>query len=179
MLGELCSSGTNTGYWPLAAPLHLPSPHPGSAALFHHFHNFQLLSLNPSEVHTVSSLQITPISSGVSKTAHTQLWRWCQRKNQSQRLENQNKGQHVAYILAGIQTDQLQRQRKVTSETRKRLKWTLFNHTKQDRMQSFEGILFFKAMNNTKTNKSLVCCQLGSCRRMCAQDRRFKIKGVM
>ena len=29
----------------------------------------------------------------------------------------------------------------------------LFNQTKQDRMQIFEGILFFKATNNTKTNK--------------------------
>ena len=35
----------------------------------------------------------------------------------------------------------------------KRLNRTLFNETKQDRMQIFKAILFFKAMNNTKTNK--------------------------
>ena len=29
-------------------------------------------------------------------------------------------------------------------------------------MQFFEGIFFFKATNNTKTNKSLSCCQLGA-----------------
>ena len=32
----------------------------------------------------------------------------------------------------------------------------LFNQTKQDRMQIFEEILFFKVTNNTKTNKSLI-----------------------
>ena len=37
----------------------------------------------------------------------------------------------------------------------KRLKRTLFNQRKQDRMGIFEEILFFKATNNTKTNKSL------------------------
>ena len=37
------------------------------------------------------------------------------------------------------------------SKSQKRLYTTLFNSAKQDRMQ--EGILFFKAMNNTKTNK--------------------------
>ena len=44
----------------------------------------------------------------------------------------------------------------------------IFNQTKQDRMQFFKGILFFQAMNNTKTNKELSCCQLGSFRSMCA-----------
>ena len=29
-------------------------------------------------------------------------------------------------------------------------------------MHIFEGILFFKAANNTKTNKPLGCCQLGA-----------------
>ena len=40
--------------------------------------------------------------------------------------------------------------------------------TKEDRMQIFEGILFFKVTNTTKTKKSLICCQLGSCRRKSA-----------
>ena len=39
-------------------------------------------------------------------------------------------------------------------KTRKRLKRTLFNQTKRDRMPIFEEILFFKATYSTKTNKS-------------------------
>ena len=42
-------------------------------------------------------------------------------------------------------------------------------------MQIFEGILFFRATKNTKTNKALACCQLGSCLRMFAQDWRVFI----
>ena len=34
-----------------------------------------------------------------------------------------------------------------------------------NRTRIFEGILFLEAISNTKTNKSLICCQLGSCRR--------------
>ena len=41
-------------------------------------------------------------------------------------------------------------------KTNKRLKRMLFNQTKQDRMQRFEELLFFKAKNNAKTNKSLI-----------------------
>ena len=60
---------------------------------------------------------------------------------------------------------------KIVSETHKRLKRTLLNQTKQDRMQIFQGI-FFKATNSTNTNKSLCCCQLGASRRMCARLTR-------
>ena len=35
-------------------------------------------------------------------------------------------------------------------------------------MQIFQGILFFKATNNTETNKSLSCYRLGSSTRLCA-----------
>ena len=52
--------------------------------------------------------------------------------------------------------------KKKGSKTHDRANRTLFNQTKQDRMQFFEGIFFFKATNNTKTNKSLSCCQLGA-----------------
>ena len=57
------------------------------------------------------------------------------------------------------------RSEKKRSETHERLKRMLFNQTKQDRMQIVEGIHFFKATNNTKTNKSHSCCQLGVSRR--------------
>ena len=42
------------------------------------------------------------------------------------------------------------------AHTHKGLNRTLFNQTKQDRTQFFEGILFFKSTNNTKTN-CIVC----------------------
>ena len=35
-------------------------------------------------------------------------------------------------------------------------------------MQIFQGILFFKATNNTETNKLLSCYRLGSSTRLCA-----------
>ena len=38
---------------------------------------------------------------------------------------------------------------------KKRSNRTLLNQTKQDRVRIFEGILFFKATNNTKTTKLL------------------------
>ena len=44
---------------------------------------------------------------------------------------------------------------------------TLFNQTKRDRMHIFHGILFLKATDNTKTNTSFSCCQLGASRRIC------------
>ena len=44
------------------------------------------------------------------------------------------------------------------------LKRMLFNQTKEDRMQIFEEILFFKATYSTKTNKSFIFCQLDSYR---------------
>ena len=44
----------------------------------------------------------------------------------------------------------------VVVKTHKRLKRVLFNQTKQDRMQIFKEIPFFKAMNNAKTNKLLM-----------------------
>ena len=53
------------------------------------------------------------------------------------------------------------------SKTHKRLNRTLVNQRKQDRMQIFEGILFFKATNNIKTNQSHSCCQMGASGRMC------------
>ena len=54
------------------------------------------------------------------------------------------------------------------SKTHKRFNRTLFNQTKQDRMQIFEGILFFKATNNSSvtsfwknpTGSSEVICLL-------------------
>ena len=54
----------------------------------------------------------------------------------------------------------------VKSKTHRRLNRMLFNQTMQDRMKLFEGILFFKATNYTKTNKSLSCCQLGTFRKI-------------
>ena len=50
------------------------------------------------------------------------------------------------------------------SKTRKGWNRTLFNQTKRDRM----SIFFFKATNNTLTNKSLSCCHLLASR-MCAR----------
>ena len=41
-------------------------------------------------------------------------------------------------------------------KTHRRLKRTIFNQTKRDRMRIFEEILFFKATDNTKTNKSVI-----------------------
>ena len=41
-------------------------------------------------------------------------------------------------------------------KTHKRIKRMLFNQAKQDRKQIFKEMLFFKAINNTKTNKSLI-----------------------
>ena len=58
----------------------------------------------------------------------------------------------------------------INEKTHKRLNRMLFNQTKQDGMQIVEGILFFKATDNTKTNKSLSCCHLSSSRRICAWD---------
>ena len=51
------------------------------------------------------------------------------------------------------------------SETDKMLNSALFNQTKQDRMQVFKGILYFKDTNNTNQRNS--CCWLGSSRRQC------------
>ena len=48
--------------------------------------------------------------------------------------------------------------------------------TKQDRMRIFEEILFFKATYDTKTNKSLILCQLDPCGRKRARDSRTKKK---
>ena len=42
------------------------------------------------------------------------------------------------------------------SKSHKRLKRTLINQIKQDRVRVFEEILFLKATNDTKTNKSLI-----------------------
>ena len=52
------------------------------------------------------------------------------------------------------------------SKTHKGLNRMLLKQTKQDRMQIFEGILFSKAMNNTKTNKSRSHCQFGASGKM-------------
>ena len=41
-------------------------------------------------------------------------------------------------------------------KTHKRSERTLFTQTKQDRMRILEEILFFKATNNTKTDKSFL-----------------------
>ena len=40
-------------------------------------------------------------------------------------------------------------------------------------MQIFEEILFSKATNNAKANKSLIYCQLGFCRKKCTRDPRL------
>ena len=60
-------------------------------------------------------------------------------------------------------------------KTHRRLKRTLFNRTKQDRKRIFEQILFFKAIYNTKTNNSLIFCQLDSCGRKRARKWRTKV----
>ena len=67
-------------------------------------------------------------------------------------------------ILKKIQTELTAAVLKNWSKTQRRLNRTFFNQTKQDWMQIFEGILFFKATNSTKPNKSLSCCQLGASR---------------
>ena len=41
----------------------------------------------------------------------------------------------------------------VCTKTHKRLNGMLFNYTKQEGMQIFEGILFFKATNNTQNKQ--------------------------
>ena len=54
-----------------------------------------------------------------------------------------------------------------------KLNRTLFTQTEQDRVTVFKGILFCNATNNTITNKSLSCCQLGASRRMCVRPSRI------
>ena len=71
------------------------------------------------------------------------------------------------------------KQNKTTTKTHIRLERRLLNQIKQDKMQVFQGIPFFKGMNNTKTHNSLICCQLGSCSRKCARDWRTKVKGCL
>ena len=46
----------------------------------------------------------------------------------------------------------------IRSKAHKRLSRTLFDETKQDRMQIFEGILFFKTTNNTNTDNVAAAC---------------------
>ena len=61
-------------------------------------------------------------------------------------------------------------------KTHKRLKRTLCNQTKQDRMPVFEEILFFKTTNNRRTNKSLIFLspvKLDTCRRKWARGSAF------
>ena len=54
--------------------------------------------------------------------------------------------------------------KEVDPKTHTKLKQTLFIQTKQDRMQIFWVTVFLKAMNDTKTNKSLSFCrQQDSC----------------
>ena len=55
-------------------------------------------------------------------------------------------------------------------KTHRKLKRTHFKQTKQDKMRIFVEIFFFKATDNTKTNKSLIRCfsvLVSTCRWSC------------
>ena len=63
----------------------------------------------------------------------------------------------LLYISAPVSVEEHSKHISVyKSKTHKGLNRTLFNQTKQDRLEIFERILFLKATNNTKTNKQLL-----------------------
>ena len=47
----------------------------------------------------------------------------------------------------------LRKKTKTKTKHTNRFNRMLFDYTKQDKMQIFEGVLFFKATNTAKTNK--------------------------
>ena len=74
---------------------------------------------------------------------------------------SQKKKKTETELTAGVLKD--------ISKTHKRLGWMLFNQMKRGTIQIFKGVIFFKATNNLKTNKSLSCCQLGASRGICGR----------